>query len=284
MNKEIEMYIYKKVKSETYKNHIQDVIREYYPPPIWLTESINGRIDKAFNDGSLWIQEKINMDFRTRTVLILEETLFTKSTGNNSGAIVNLTPKATFHYGNAGINMDSSSEYGKVANDSIEFLESIKDIYFNDENRKEHELQGGHEKNFNYYWISKKDTIVDPSKWAYLKFTDIYVDTKSVEWQSKYIQGWIKFDFDISKYKELARKKGKDLGNIELPKSACYYARFDFDNNQFVILAAYEILQDNTEKKYVLDKGEIWTYKENPDVVSSVLHKVAEIYNRNSRH
>lgn len=283
-NKKIDMLIFKHIKSERYKNYIQNVIREYYPPPMWRPESINSIIDSAMSNNGLWIQEKAYLDFRNRTVTLYDESLW-KTEGKNEQVIINLTPEATFHMNFDYVDMDNSPESGSIANASIDFLESIKDIYFDENKRKEHESKGISSKNFDYYWISKYDkwekctNVVDSDKSTYTKFTTIYVDAKSVRWVDKYLEGWIKFDFDLEKYKSEMTKAGKNASEVKLPKSALYYARFDNNNKQFFIIAGYEISQDNSVNKYVLNEAETWTYKDAPDVVACVLNQVADIYN-----
>ena len=285
-NKEIEMLVFKHIKSDRYKKFIQSVIREYYPPPFWKPEVLNSIIDSAMANNGLWIQEKVYLDFRNRTVTVFDESL-RKTEGNYEEVIVNLPPEATFHKDYSYIDMDNNLEYGEIASMSIEFLDSIKDIYFDEHKRKEHELKGIHSRNFEYYWTSlankweKCEDVVD--KKFYMYFADVYVDAKSIRWIDNYLEGWIKIDFNVDKLKSIAIAKGKqdEVNNVckIFPNTALYYARFDNNNKQLLIIAGYEVLRDGGTNKYVLNEAELWTYDESPDLVASVLNKIADIYN-----
>ncbi len=286
-NKKIEMTIIKKIKSRSYVNHIQSVIREFYAPPFWNPEDIVSRIGSAYANNDLWIQEKIYLDFRTRSVAIFDESLWTKA-GKNPEIILNLDPEGTFHTDYNFSDMDNSPEYAEIANASIEFLESIKDTYFNKNKRKEHELNVIYSRNFDYYWARltkkwEKTDDIDPKteKIFYARFTDIYVDAQSIRWVDNYLEGWIRLDIDVGRLitPEMSKEKqDKLLMNIPI-KSALYYTRFDPNKKQFLVIAGYETARDGSVKKYVLKTPELWTYDSAPDVVAGVLNKVADIYN-----
>jgi|GEM_PF-5341648 hypothetical protein len=286
-NKKIEMSIIKKIKSRSYVNYIHNVIREFYAPPFWDPEYIVSKVDSAYANDDLWIQEKIYLDFRTRSVAIFDESLWTKE-GKNPEIILNLDPEGTFHTDYSYTDMDNSPEYGGIANASIEFLESIKDIYFNESKRKEHELNVIHSRNFGYYWTSlarkwEKTDDIDPrpEKIFYTRFTDIYVDAQSIRWVDNYLEGWIRLDFDVERLitPEMSKEKQEKLLMSIPVKSALYYTRFDPNKKQFLVIAGYETARDGSVKKYVLKTPELWTYDSDPDIVAGVLNKVADIYN-----
>lgn len=285
-DKKIETDILKQITSDWYVDHIENVIREYYPPPLYNPNAVINAIRKAKDEGKLSIVETVYFDYRTRSVVVLREDLF-----YGKDILFNLTPEATFHLDYSYCDMDSSVEYSQIAAGMVDFLESIKDIYFDENKRKEHELKGIHERNFNYYWtfLAEKwekgvDVTVSDVKKMYTKFADIFIDAKSIRMVDKYLEGWIKFDFDLEKAKKYLEENSCPPDRINLfPKTAFYYARFDHNNKQFIIIAGHEILQDNSVKNYVLNKTEVWTYNDSPDVVISVLDRVADIYNHH-RH
>lgn len=282
-NQKMEIYITKKVKSTTYTEHIKNVIREYYPPPYWKPESINKLIDSAKANNELWIQEKIYLNFRTRTIAVAEEALWTRNDGKDE-IIIKLKPEGSFHTDHGYVDMDNSPEYGGIANTSIEFLESIKDIYFDEEKKQEHDLKYIYTRNYDYY--EKKLTnqwkrcacVGEPT--FYMYFADLYVDIRSLDHVERHlIEGWIKIDFSVEKFKAIVSSKGeteeaKKLSD-EMADEGLYYARFDKQTKRLSIIAACEKLQDGSIKKYVLTEPEIWdTSDGSSDVVVSLLHEI----------
>ncbi|MBR2143825.1 hypothetical protein [Anaerovibrio sp.] len=284
-NRKIEMQIIKKVKSNSYTEHIKDVIREYYRPPLWKPEGLNAKIDAAKAGDALWIKEDIYMDFRNRSITILDESLW--STEEKEHLIIGIPTEATLHTDYSYIDMDNSPEYGSVANASIDFLESIKDIYFDANKGKEYELNIIRTTNFDYYWNrmenkwERANVKIAKDKRTFTDFVDIFIDAKSIMRVGSYYEGWIHLVYDLDKLSKKAKEKGKSINDIweNSPVETYYYIRYDYKNKRFLILAAYERLMDRSTKKYVLSKPEFWTYEEQPDIVATVLDQAADIIN-----
>lgn len=59
------MSIIKKIKFCSYVDHINNVICEFYASPFWNPEYIVSKVDSAYANENLWIQEKLYLNFRT---------------------------------------------------------------------------------------------------------------------------------------------------------------------------------------------------------------------------
>lgn len=269
-SKTIEMTISKKIKSDSYTEYIKNVIHEYYPPPLWRPESINSMIDSAKANNALWIQEKIYMDFRNRTFTVLDESLWTTE-GKRAEVILNLNPEATFRVDYDYVDMDNNPESAGIANASIDFLESIKEIYFDKNKGKEYERKKISTNNYNYYWQYLKANYVKVEE--NLDLVDLYVDIDSFTRRGEYLEGWIKVIWDEEKVKGHEFK-----GFNSPPDETLYYCRFDFDKREILAIAAHEKFQNGEILKYVRDNVEIWDEK-NHGHVKSLLDKISELYN-----
>lgn len=288
-DKKMDIITYKRVKYP-YLDYISKIIHEAYPKGYqpYDPDGIMDLASKHCEKGDLFIREEVYFNLRTREYVVINESL---TTDRGQQVLIWLPSDLTFRFDEDFESIDNSPVYGRIANDAIAFLESIKDIYFDDKTRKEYEQRSQHSKNFKYYWQflrnkwEKGATNFDKSKAFFTKFCDIYVDVRSFLSATNGIKGWIRLDYNIEKYKSTASENGRQIDAIDtLPKTTYYYVELDYDNNQFSIFAGYELLQNGTEKKYVLNKPEIWTYSENPDIVISVLNKVAEVYNNKKRY
>lgn len=273
-NKRIEMSVIKHVKSSAYTEYIKNVIREYYPSPIYYNDQIMSMIDKAKADNKLWIREDISMDFRNRTVSISNEALWTMD-GRKEICFFNLTPEATFQEDYSYVDMDNSPESAAVANASIEFLESIKDIYFDDNKGKQIEQQRKTNSEFFSYWNRLKRNwvkvkfIYPPKKQEALNLVELYVDSSSLYRVNSKIEGWFKIKI-LSEHEAFKH-------NNEYSNELMYYASFDLINEKFYILAGKEIYYSGKTYEFVRTEPELWTSKESPFIAGNIIQTLKEI-------
>ena len=274
-NKKIEMTICKKIKSNSYTEHIKNIIREYYPPPFWRPESINSMIDSAKANNALWIEEKIYMDFRNRTFTVFNESLWTTD-GKHEQVIVNLSPEATFRIDYSYIDMDNNPESAGVANASLDFLESIKDIYFDENKRKEVEKQRSIQKIFDSHWkymkgnwIKVEENLTSEKNPNIINQVDLYIDRDSLHKVDSNIEGWFKIKI-LSKMEDF--KVDNDYAD-----ELAYYARFDLKNNQFFILSCHEKFFNGKIVNTVRTEPEIWKAEKSPYVAGNVLQTIKNL-------
>lgn len=270
-NKRIAMTIVKYIKSTSYAEHIKNVIREYYPAPIYRNDAIMYAIDKAIANKKLWVKEDISMDFRNRTVSVSDESLWTME-GKNEICFFNLTSEATFQRDYSYVDMDNSPESAAVANASIEFLESIKDIYFDENKGREIEEQRKTEREFFSYWNRltrdwvEVNIVYQPKKKEAVNIMKFYVDKSSLHRVNSKIEGWFKI-------KILSKSEYYKVDNNYVDEMI-YYAAFDLPNEKFHILAGKEIFYGGKEKQFVRLEPELWTSKESPFLAGNILETV----------
>lgn len=226
-NKRMSLRVIKKITSKAYIEEIRQYLRDEWTVPFYLNrEYVVNNFDKLYRD--LYIVQEVDFDFRKnhRTAFVTEESIW--GADKDEGLlkiILNISideplPRNQVVYG-----IDNSAEYGKIANDAIAFLESIKDIYFDEKVHEEYvkreEARQRLKKLDDYirYYSGNLTNVYHMD--AKDNYIDYYADVPSIHNVSKGIyEGWMVVE----------PKNSVKLDYIEgMVKKSMVYCRFYYD-------------------------------------------------------
>ena len=127
--KELEFYIYRRIKSPAYLNFVKRHILTEYPEPVYSPKHFISLMDEY---KYVFTFEEVHYDFKARTVTIFSEGILGLRSETDSFfiPILELDYDESFHKSKIIWNFDNNIEYGTIANSAIAFLESKKDNYF----------------------------------------------------------------------------------------------------------------------------------------------------------
>lgn len=237
--KKIRVQIQKYTKSYAYTQKIKNFIAERYPAPIYNQEALWGMLN---NEKQLIILQYLEIDLRKRTAIVLEQSIWKTSEVRGiytDDGTANIPGESYVYF------IDESPEYGQIANDSIAFLESVKDVYLDPVKKRE---TGQREENYQKTKVLKDHLRSWSGDLTLIQSSDkmkVYMDIPSFQGSQGIYNGWLQFIPDDS----------LQLGSKEIK----IYFRVDYYNSK--MYALYQVLADkNGNETYnKVDPSEKWT-------------------------
>ncbi len=266
--RKLNLQITKRITSQAYIEQIREFILEDWTPPFYYTrEEIAYKFDKVFDD--LYIVQIVDFDFRRkfRNAIVMEESLWGVKGNSNPEIILHCAGDEILPGNRVVYDIDYDEEYGQIARDAVEFLESIKDIYFDEKVHAEYEQKEKNRqksrkiKDYLKYWSGNLTQIyeVATKDYSFKLFMDLpsfhSLPTEHGPTPHVMYEGWLTMDTNPPLQ--------MDTRNYLIQKSKIY-CRIDYHGGIQYNLATIEFDNNGQEYWRVLEKPEQSLFENTP--------------------